>query len=121
MSWQKSRTSAHVSYIRQASDGGGLFSAVTNETVQAGIRQALTDRQQVTLTFTYGGNETLAPGVTLRGYSGQAEYTRRLAAGLHGGIGYRFDRQGVDGTNTPARANRFWVSLSYEFSKPLGR
>jgi hypothetical protein len=121
LSWQKSRTTAHLSYIRQASDGGGLFSAVTNETVQAGIRQALTDRQQVTFTFTYGGNETLAPGVTLRGYSSQAEYTRRLAAGLNGGGGYRFDRQGVDGTNTPAHANRFWISLSYEFSKPLGR
>lgn len=121
LSWQKSRTSAHLSYIRQASDGGGLFSAVTNETVQAGIRQALTDRQQVSLTFTYGGNETLAPGLTLRGYSAQAEYTRRLAAGLNAGLGYRFDQQGVDATNLPSRANRVWISLSYEFSKPLGR
>jgi hypothetical protein len=121
LSWQRSRTSAHLSYIRQASDGGGLSSAVTNDTVQAGIREALTDRQQVTCTFTYGGNQTLAPGVTLRGYSAQAEYTRRLAAGLHGGFGYRFDQQRVDATNAPARANRFWVSLSYEVSKPLGR
>lgn len=120
LAWQKSHTSAHVSYIREANDGGGLFSAVTNETVQAGIRQQLSQRQQVTFAFTYADNQTLVPGVTLRGFSGQGEFSRRLTGSLSAGLGYRFEQQGQTGATAPGRASRGWFSFSYEFSRPLG-
>ncbi len=120
-SWQKNRTSADVSFVRQVSDGAGLFSAVINESIQAGWRRQLSDRQQVSLSFTYGGNETTVPGVTLHGYSGGIDYSRRLTAALSAGLGYRFEQQGIARSNNPARANRCWISLAYEFSRPLGR
>lgn len=121
LDWQKAHTSAHLSYIRQASDGGGLSSAVTNETVQAGIRRQLSTRQQLTFAFTYAANETLVPGVKLRGYSGQGEFSRRLTGNFSAGVGYRFEQQGSAGDAQPARANRTWISFSYEFSRPLGK
>jgi hypothetical protein len=119
--WQKSHTTAHLSYVRQASDSGGLVSAVTNQTVQAGLRKQLTDRQDITLAFTYATNETLVSSVNLRGYSGSAEYTRHLTRALSAGLGYRWEQQNVSGAAVPARANRAWLSLSYEMSKPLGQ
>lgn len=119
--WQKSHTTANVSYVRQASDSGGLVSAVINQTVEAGLRKQLTDRQEVTLAFTYAMNDTLVPSVNLRGYSGSAEYTRHITRSFSAGGGYRWEQQNVSGAATPARANRVWISLSYEMSKPLGQ
>jgi hypothetical protein len=119
--WQKSHTTANLSYVRQASDSGGLVSAVVNQTVQAGLRKQLTDRQEVTLAFTYATNETLVPSVKLHGYSGSAEYTRHISRAFSAGGGYRWEQQNVAGATTPARANRVWLSLSYEMSRPLGQ
>src|SRR5262249_23133576 len=95
--WQKSHTTANVSYVRQASDSGGLVSAVTNQTLEAGLRKQLTDRQDLTLAFTYALNDTLVPGVNLRGYSGSAEYMRHLTRAASVGFGYRWEQQGIAG------------------------
>jgi hypothetical protein len=119
--WQKSRTTANLSYVRGASGGGGLVSAVTNQTVQAGLRQQLTDRQDLALAFTYATNETLVSSVSLHSYSGRATYTRHFTRSFSGTLGYGWEQQNGTGASLPARANRVWVSLSYEMSKPLGQ
>ena len=119
--WQKSRTSVNFSYMYGANSGGGLVSAVTNQTVQAGLRQQLTDRQDLTLSFTYATNETLVTSVKLHSYSAQAEYSRHFTRSLSAGLGYGWEQQNETAATLPARANRVWISLSYEMSKPLGR
>jgi hypothetical protein len=119
--WQKSRTIANLSYVRQANGGSGLGSAVTNQTMQAGLREQLTDRQDVTLAFTYATNETLVTNVKLHSYSARAEYTRRLTRSLAASLGYGWEQQNETTALLPARANRVWISLSYEMSKPLGQ
>ncbi len=123
--WQGEHTSAQVSAARRVSDGGGLLEAVQLNNVSGALRRQLT--RSSTLGFGAGyaqsnalGNSSTAAN-SLKTASGNVSWERRLGANLGLGLGYaREYQQGVTVKNRVDH-NRGWVSISYDFSRPIGR
>ncbi len=101
-SWQGQLTSVRLGVARQVSDGGGLLGAVVLTNVNGGIRRQLTRSMAVNLNAQYGRNR-------------DANFLLRL----------QYDRDYQKGSlATPVGSlnhNRGTVSISYNFTRPMGR
>lgn len=113
------RTSASLGYAHRVSDGGGLGSAVTLDSVTAAVSRQLGPRQMLRANFVYGYNRPLDGSQNLHSIAGLALVERQLGSGLSMQLGYGREYQtqyrGLS-ASTPSRA---WVSLSYEFVRPI--
>jgi hypothetical protein len=126
--WQGEHTSVQMGASRRITDGGGILGPVELVSAQAALRQKLT--RSLTLAFggIVGDNRLLANfnGVAgrLRSASGSAAIEQLLGQNFMVSLGYGRDYQRESGGTPPptdVNHNRGWVSLSYNFSKAIGR
>ena len=134
-SWKNQHTSVSAGYSRIISDGGGILGSVLLHTVQANFRRQLTPGWAAALTASHGTNQSLivplatsASSVNLTSAGISLERNVGKSFGLRMGYSHDFQQQfGVPGP-TPtsplqtldASRNRFFVTLSYQWAKPLG-
>jgi len=127
LSWQGHVTSVAMSYSHVISAGGGLIGAVHMDSASASVRRQLTKRLSASVAGAYAqnnyvGNSPLANnGHT---WSGTAALQRGIGEHLNVQLGYTRLHQTY--TNIPLLSvfpdtNREFVSVSYSFSRPLGR
>jgi hypothetical protein len=125
--WQGERTSVRLDGTRRVSDGGGFLGAVKLDSVNGGLRRQLAQWTVVDFNGFYGHSSSLGPqGDTipaLKSASGGVGVEQRLASNLMLRFDYGRDYQ-EGGTNAILGAvnhNRGSVSLSYNFTRPIGR
>jgi hypothetical protein len=129
--WQKERTSVGMGYSKGVSDGGGLLGAVRVQNVHAAIRREFLPGWAATAEAIYGGNKaitlTAADNATsIKATSVGASLERNIGRSLGFRFDYFHDFQNQSGSSDPAQnfdanRNRFSVTLSYQWAKPLGR
>jgi hypothetical protein len=126
--WQGERTSLRVEANRKVTDGGGLQGVVILNSVSGGIRRQLSRSATAGFSVGYGHNRAL--GLVAEGQSplisvqGTVGLEQRLGQSLLLRLDYGRDYQ-EGSTFTPTGGsinhNRGSVSLSYSFTRPLGR
>jgi hypothetical protein len=129
--WRDEHTSVSGGYSRTISDGGGLLGAVRLENVHGSLRRQLTPGWAAAVNAGYGRNEALTvPASSIHVTSAGFTLERNVGKSLGLRMGYAHDFQqqfGVPGP-TPASPpetfdasrNRVFVTLSYQWAKPLG-
>jgi len=127
LSWQGRVTNLAVSYAHMISSGGGLIGAVRQDIANASIGQQLSKTLSASVGGTYAQNDLLAPSMPSdNGHtiSGTASLQQQVGQHLNVQLGYTRLHQDYSGvailSGTPD-TNREFVSLSYQFSRPLGR
>lgn len=126
--WQAARTSVAASLRQSISAGNGLSVATQSGTADLSVRQQLSPR------FTVGGGTNYSDNKALKGVvaSGGNGHTLSARASLdivlqeHLGLEFGYARLHQSYSNIPAIAiapnrNRVWISLSYQFQRPIGR
>jgi hypothetical protein len=126
--WQGERTSAELGVSRRVSNGGGILGAVELVSAEAAVRQKITHSTTFALSGIVGDNRLLANfnGVAdrLRSASGSAALEQLLGRSFMVSLGYGRDYQRQSGGTPPPTDvdhNRGWVTLTYNFSKAIGR
>lgn len=126
--WQGRHTSMQAGFVRRVNDGGGVLGAVRMNSVDVAARRQLSAVSNLLVGATYAVNDsidfTTTPGSSIRGASGRIGYERLLAHNLNLAFGYARENQNQKSTGVPAadiNHNRGWITLSYDFSRPLGR
>jgi hypothetical protein len=128
MNWQGRTTNIALNYSHIISGGGGLIAAVHMDSAAAFIRQQMTRNLSGSLTGGYTQNNIVGalPSENNNGHtlSGTASLQRRFGQHIEAQLGYTRIRQSYG--NVPVLAatpdtNREFVSISYYFSRPLGR
>jgi len=133
--WRNQRTSVSAGYSRSISDGGGVLGSVRVQTVHGTFRRELVPGWAADLTASHGTNQSItvpfatsasSVNVTSAGISLGRNVGKSI--GLRFGYTHDFQEQfGVPGPTptSPAQTldvnrNRFFVTLSYQWAKPLG-
>jgi hypothetical protein len=127
-SWQGQHTSINAEFVRRVSDGGGVQGVVFLNSASGGVRRQITRSTALSFSGGYSTNDPL-PGSTagiglLKTATGSIGVSRRL--GAHFGLDLNYTRayqEPAAGASValPAYQNRGAVTLSYDFSRPLGR
>jgi len=128
LGWQGRLTSFAASYSRRINDGGGLSGAVHSNTAEASLRRQFTRTLSASIGGNYANNNVLnaLPQFTTNGHtlSGSASAQRQIGERLNLQLQYTRLHQSYSGiaaiSGTPDR-NRASVTISYQFSRPLGR
>jgi hypothetical protein len=131
LNWQARRSSFAISYSHLVSGGGGLIGAVRLDSANASFRQQITKTLNASLTGGYSQNDLLAAassagGISQNGHtvSGTASLQQELGQHINLQLGYtrlHQDYSGVAVLAATPNTNREFASLSYQFSRPLGR
>lgn len=129
LSWQGRLTSLAVSYQHVISGGGGLSEAVHLDSASASVRRQIARSLSGSLGVAYAQNDMLGSplfGGDISGHtlSGTASLSKQLGEHISFQLGYT--RLHQDYGSVPVLAshpdtNREFVSVSYQFSRPLGR
>ncbi len=124
--WQGEHTSARVNFARRVSDGGGVRGAVGLTSVSGAVRHQLRRNTALNFHAFFGNNPPLGNATTqstLKSASGGASVDQNLSEHLMLHFEYDRDYQSEGSLATPGNINhnRGTISLSYEFSRPLGR
>jgi hypothetical protein len=134
-SWKNQSTSVSGGYSRTISDGGGILGAVRVQTVHANLRRQLTPGWALSLNGSHGANQSLTvPFVTsggslsLTSAGASLEHNVGKSMGLRMGYSHDFqqlyDVPGATQTSPlqtlNASRNRFFVTFTYQWAKPLG-
>lgn len=126
--WQGKVTSVAASYSQAISGGGGLVGAVHYYGVNGSVRQRFTRTLSGGISGNYSNNQVLdaLPGYDNNGHtvSGSASLQYQIGQNLNAGVQYTRMHQSYN--DVPAISvvpdhNRIAVSISYQFSKSLGR
>ncbi len=128
LSWQGHLTSLAVSYAHLISSGGGLIGAVKTDSVSATIHQQLSRMLSASVAGGYANNDVLTatPLAASNGHtvSGTASLQQQVGQHLNLQLGYTRLHQDYSTVAVLAATpdtNREFVSISYQFSRPLGR
>jgi hypothetical protein len=127
-SWQTHLTSLAVSYSHSISSGAGLIGAVRLDSGKLELRQRFTKTLSASASGMYAQNDvlgTLLPGT----YSGHSIFAtvslrQQLLQKVALELGYsrlHQDYNDVGALSGFPDTNREFISLSYQFAKPLGR
>jgi hypothetical protein len=128
--WKNQHTSISAGYSRTISDGGGLLGSARVQTVQGAFRRQLTSEWAVGISASHGTNQSLvaplstsASSINLTSAEFSVEHNVGKSLGIR--LGYTHDFQEQFGLPAPnptqdAHRNRFFVTLSYQWAKPLG-
>jgi len=128
--WQGERTSVFAGYSRSVSDGGGVLGVVHLQNLHASFRRELVPGWAVALTASHGTNQSItvpfqasANSINLTSAGISLERSVGKSIGLR--FGYTHDFQEQFGLTSSGRTldvnrNRFVVTLSYQWAKPLG-
>jgi hypothetical protein len=127
--WKNQRTSVSGGYSRSISDGGGVLGTVRLQNIHANFRRELAPGWAAAINVTRGTNQSLiVPTVTSANSINLTEagilLERNIGKSIGFRMGYAHDFQDqLFATPTPtlnAQKNRFFVTLSYQWAKPLG-
>jgi len=128
VSWQGRLTGAAVSYARVISSGGGLSGAVHMDSASAAVRQRIVPNLTAALSGAYTNNQVLSGSlpVSNNGHTIQAGALLQQQLGQNFSLQLGYTRLHQTYSNVPLFSstpdtNREFVSLSYQFSRPLGR
>lgn len=128
LSWQGLRTSMALSYEHLISAGGGLIGAVQMDSASASLRQQLSRMLSASVAGGYAQNDVLAatPLISSNGHtvSGTALLQQQLGQHFNLQLGYtrlHQDYSTVAVLATNPNTNREFVSIAYQFSRPLGK
>jgi hypothetical protein len=130
MNWQGQFTSLAASYSHIVTGGGGLIGAVKMDAATVSIRQQIARALSASLlggyvqnTFVTGLSSTAAASADGHTVSGTAALQRLFGEHLNVQLGYTRLHQSynVAAISTTPDTNREFVSLSYQFARPLGR
>lgn len=130
MNWQGQFTSAALSYSHMVVSGSGLIGAVQSDLASASFRRQLTRSLSASLSGGYGQNTVVGslgqtPSLSTNGHniSGTASVQQLLGQHLSVQLGYTRLHQSynVAAISTTPDTNREFVSVSYQFARPLGR
>ncbi len=127
--WQDLRTSVSGGYSRTISDGGGVLGTVRLQNVYANFRRQIVPGWAVALNVLHGTNQSLtlpstssATSVNLTSAGIALERNVGKSFGFRMGYSHDFQEQ-MFGNPLPtldAHRNRYFVTLSYQWAKPLG-
>ncbi len=127
-SWQGERTSISATGLRKVNDGGGLLTVVDATTGTASIRRQLTRSSTVELAAIYGDSraldQTSSVFTEIKSASGSLAWVQRMGRSFSATLGYGRDYQQQTVVAAPSvnvNHNRGWITLGYQFTKPLGR
>lgn len=127
--WRGSKTSFAAGYAREIAAGGGLLGAYRSNSADASARWRVLRRWTVGASSNYAINKSVGPrlpGAFQGGHSVSGSATVEHSIGRQLNLQFQYDRlhrsyNGVlTGSNNPD-SNRGVVSLSWNFSRPLGR
>jgi hypothetical protein len=127
--WQDMRTSLLGGYSRSVSDGGGIFGTVRLSNVHASFRREVFPGWAAGVNVLHGTNEALVllPGSvenSIHLTSVGATLERNVGKSVGMRLGYTHDFQqefpAAPNPELDASRNRFFVTLSYQWAKPLG-
>lgn len=128
LSWQGPLSSLAISYAHLISGGGGLIGAVRSDSASASFRQQLMHRLSGSLAIGYAQNDLLAvtSQVNENGHtvSGTAALQQQFGQHIDLQLGYmrlHQDYSTVAVLAATPNTNREFVSISYQFSRALGR
>jgi hypothetical protein len=130
--WQGARTSLAASYSRRIAEGGGLSGASRSNSADASIRRQLSTNLTVGVEANYAMNDVLGlvsptgTNTSTKGHtvSGSASLQHSVSEHLSLQLGYTRLHQSysnIAALSLSPNRNRAWVSLSYQFTRPLGR
>jgi len=127
-SWRDERTSVSAGYSRTVSDGGGLLGAVRSQSVHGTFRRELVPGWAAAVTANHGTNQSVTgpsktgtSSINLTSVGVSLERNVGKSIGLRLGYNHDFQEQFGSPAQTPdAHRNRFFVTLSYQWAKPLG-
>ncbi len=128
LSWQGRLNAFAASYLHIISSGGGLVGAVQMDSANLTLRQRLTKTLNVSVAGGYAQNNVLGAssegGVNGHSISGTAALQQQFGQHLALQLGYTRLHQNYSNVavfSSNPDTNREFVSLSYQFSRPLGR
>src|SRR5215471_3260893 len=126
LSWQGQRTAAQAQFVRRISDGGGLQATVNLNAVSGEISRQLTSKTTFTVGASYASMDPLSIGSSLYRVTdsagGRFSVSRQMGSNLALMLGYGRDWQQSAGTAASnVNHNRGWITLTYDFTRPLGR
>lgn len=116
-----SKTSLDLTFVRQLSDGGGLDSSVTLQTVSGNLRRQLARNNELQFGTTYSKSDPLVTGPAVTSLSASATDQQRIAKNFSGAVGYTWEHQSLPGSTAVSAVNSAWFSLSYGFTHALGK
>lgn len=127
--WQARHTSLAASYSRTVSGGGGLLGAYHSNSANLTLRQQLSQNWNAQASGAYSINKTVTPLFSLgnpggHSISGSASIQRTLGQHLSAEAGYMRLHQSygnIAAISTAPDTNREWITISYQFVRPLGR
>ena len=129
--WQKERTSLAAGYSKRVNSGGGLLGAVGAQNVHAAIRREFFPGWAATFGAMYSSNAALTlisdtSAANIKTTSVGASLERNIGRSLGMQVSYFHDFQNQSGSSASSQnfgtnRNRFSVTLSYQWAKPLGR
>jgi hypothetical protein len=128
LSWQGRRSSVAISYAHMIANGGGLIGAVQMDSASASFRQQLSRMLSASVAGGYAQNDilTVTPLAGSNGHtvSGTASLQQQLGQHFNLQLGYTRLHQDYSTVAVLAanpNTNREFVTISYQFSRPLGR
>jgi hypothetical protein len=128
VSWQGRLSNLAFSYSHVISSGGGLIGAVETDSANASFLQQLSRTLSASVTGGYAQNDVLGatPLINESGHtvSGTATVQRQFHQHVNLRLGYtrlHQDYSTVAVLAATPNTNREFISISYQFSRPLGR
>lgn len=128
MSWQGRLTNVALSYSHIISSSGGLIGAVKMDSATASMRQQLARRLSGSVAGMYAQNNVLGSPLAgaMNGYtvSGTASLRQEFGQNINVQLGYTRLHQNYSGVAVLAatpNTNLESISISYQFTRPLGR
>jgi hypothetical protein len=122
LNWQSLRTGIALSYARSVSSGGGLVGAVEFDSANLSVRQRITHNLNASLAGYYANNGVLSLA-SLGGHSisGSAALQRQIGGHFNVQAGYTRLHQDYSGFTANPDTNREWISVAWQFARPIGR
>ena len=128
LSWQGRMSNVAFSYSHVISSGGGLIGAAEMDSANVSFRQQLSRTLSASLSGGYAQNDILGalPLINENGHtvSGTAAVQQQFHQHINLQLGYtrlHEDYSSVAVLAATPNTNREFVSISYQFSRPLGR
>ena len=128
LGWQGHLSSLAISYAHLISSGGGLIGAVKTDSASASMRQQLSRTLSASIAGGYATNDVLmaTPLNSGNGHTASGTASLQQQFGQHVNLQLGYTRLHEDYGTVPILAatpdtNREFVSISYQFSRPLGR
>jgi hypothetical protein len=127
--WQTEHTSLAASYSRSVTGGGGLLGAKSSNSASASVTWRITRTWDVGSTAGYAIYKnasplSLSPSLGGHSVSGTVTIDHTLSERLRMEVGYQRLHQsysGIAAITSDPDADREFASISYQFTRPLGR